>query len=579
MNIRISTVLIDNFRGIPGKLTIDFESGSNNQPKSLILFGDNGTGKSSVVDAIQFAIQGEIGKERKLTSLISLSSKYLPVVQITLSDGRIICRSLVSSVDGKIKISNSNRDKDFYVAPFVLRRSDILNFLNTPDEKRQIVFFDYRFTKDNIQDEIQKNSGTFGEEKGDLQEQSLAKKNKRRKLVEKLATKIGLIVEEIPLEPKDFSDFVRDQIHAGLTAKERINLKKGDIGYADPIVHNLVKEIREVTQQLKNIQQEKKKIQQYEAKLARDSIVKEVISKAESRITESFQAISRCDFLDKIELVCGDISATSLSINVHLKNGRYCSPHHIFSEANLDLLVLLVFLSLAKEAAEKGQARFLILDDVLQSVDSTIRVSIVDYLLKEFSDWQLIFTVHDRLWRSQLCDLFRRNGHEFIESEIVRWNFNNGPTVFNTSKDIDYFLLEAIEAGQVVNICSQAGLLLEEVCDKLSWILPTSIIRKKGDKYTLGDLWPGIYKTLKKTNMKVVVDEVDKWLHLRNLVGAHYNEWARSLSLQEAQLFAEAVLHIFWEVRCNKCFRWIEPLGSQGKHWACRCKKLNVSKE
>lgn len=364
-----------------------------------------------------------------------------------------------------------------------------------------------------------------------------------------------------------------------MTAKERINLKKGDTGYADPIVHNLVKEIREVTQQIKNLQQQKKKIQQYEAKFARESIVKEVISKAESRITESFQAISRCDFLDKIELLCGDISATSLSINVHLKNGRCCSPHHIFSEANLDLLVLLVFLSLAKEAAEKTQAKFLILDDVLQSVDSTIRVSIVDYLLKEFSDWQLIFTVHDRLWRSQLCDLFRRNNHEFIESEIVRWNFDNGPTIFNTSKDIDYFLLEAIEAGQVVNICSQAGLLLEEVCDKLSSILPTSIIRKKGDKYTLGDLWPGIYKTLKKTNMKVVVDEVDKWLHLRNLVGAHYNEWARSLSLQEAQLFAEAVLHIFWEVRCNKCFRWIEPLGSQGKHWACRCKKLNVSKE
>jgi energy-coupling factor transporter ATP-binding protein EcfA2 len=579
MNIRISTVVIDNFRGIPGKLTIDFESGSKNQPKSLILFGDNGTGKSSVVDAIQFAIQGEIGKERKLTSLISLSSKYLPLVQITLSDGRIICRILVSSVDEKIRISNSNRDKDFYVAPFVLRRSDILNFLNTPDEKRQIVFFDYRFTKDNIQDEIQKNSGTFGAENRELQEQSIAKKNKRRKLVEKLAKKIGLIVEDIPLEQKDFSDFVRDKIHDGLTAKERTNLKKGDIGYADPIVHNLVKEIREVTLQIKNIQQEKKNFQKYEAKLARDSIVKEVISKAESRITESFQAISRCDFLDQIELLCGDISATSLSINVHLKNGRCCSPHHIFSEANLDLLVLLVFLSLAKEAAEKTQAKFLILDDVLQSIDSTIRVSIVDYLLKEFSDWQLIFTVHDRLWRSQLCDLFRRNGHEFIESEIVRWNFDNGPTVFNTSKDIDYFLLEAIEAGQVVNICSQAGLLLEEVCDKLSWILPTSIIRKKGDKYTLGDLWPGIYKTLKKTNMKVVVDEVDKWLHLRNLVGAHYNEWARSLSLQEAQLFAEAVLHIFWEVRCNKCFRWIEPLGSQGKHWACRCKKLNVLKE
>ena len=71
-----------------------------------------------------------------------------------------------------------------------------------------------------------------------------------------------------------------------------------------------------------------------------------------------------------------------------------------------------------------------------------------------------IFIVHDRLWRSQLCDLFRRNGHEFIESEIVRWNFAiMAPLYLNTSKDIDYFLLEAIEAGQVVNICSGAGVV------------------------------------------------------------------------------------------------------------------------
>jgi hypothetical protein len=164
-----------------------------------------------------------------------------------------------------------------------------------------------------------------------------------------------------------------------------------------------------------------------------------------------------------------------------------------------------------------------------------------------------------------------------IESEIVRWSFSNGPTVFNTSKNIDDILLETVEAGQIVNICSQAGLLLEEICDKLSWILPTSVIRRKEDKYTLGDLWPGIYKILKKTNMKSIVDEIDKWLHLRNLVGAHYNEWSRSVSLQEAESFAEAVLQFFWHVRCNSCFRWIEPLGSQSKHWSCRCGKLDVS--
>jgi hypothetical protein len=556
-------------------LTIDLESGLDSKPKSLILFGDNGTGKSSIVDAIQFALQGEIGKERKLKSGISLHSESLPVVHIILSDGRKVLRSLISEING-VKLSSGNRDKDFYVAPFVLRRSDILRFLNTPDEKRQIIFFDYRFTKNNIQDEIQ-HDGAFGEEKTNLQESKIDRKNKKRKLIEKIAKRISVSVEDIPLEEKAFDIFVRERIHAGLNAKERTHLKRGDIGYADPMVHNLVKEIRETTQQLVNIQKEQKKILKNEADLARKSIIKELIEKAEDRITESFKVISRSDFVDKIELICGELSAASLSVNIHLQNGRICFPHHIFSEANLDLLVLLIFLSLAKESVEKGQAKLLVLDDVFQSVDSGIRVSVVDYILREFSDWQVIITVHDRLWKSQLCDLFRRNNHVFIESEIVRWSFSNGPTIFNTSKNIDDLLLEAVEAGQVVNICSQAGLLLEEICDKLSWILPTSVTRRKEDKYTLGDLWPGIYKTLKKTNMKSIIDEIDKRLHLRNLVGAHYNEWAGSVSLQEAESFAEAVLQLFWHVRCNSCFRWIEPLGSQSKHWACRCSKLDVT--
>jgi wobble nucleotide-excising tRNase len=239
------------------------------------------------------------------------------------------------------------------------------------------------------------------------------KKNKKRKLIGSLARKISVSIEDIPIEDKAFDVFVSQKIYAGLKTKERLHLKKGDVGRADPMVHSLVKKIRETNQQLEIIRKEQKKILRSEADLARESIIKELIEKAEDRITKSFKEISRSDFIDKIELICGELSAASLAVNIHLQNGRICFPHQIFSEANLDLLVLLIFLSLAKESVEKGQAKFLILDDVFQSVDSGIRVSVVDYILREFSDWQLIITVHDRLWKSQLCDLFRRNNHVF----------------------------------------------------------------------------------------------------------------------------------------------------------------------
>jgi len=229
-----------------------------------------------------------------------------------------------------------------------------------------------------------------------------------------------------------------------------------------------------------------------------------------------------------------------------------------------------MFLAVTKESAERGQAKLVILDDVLQSVDATIRVSVMDYILREFSDWQLVVTAHDRLWQNQLRELCRRHNHLFSEREIVRWSFDSGPVILE-GKGIDQPLEEALNRGDTMYICSQSGLLLESICNRLSWTLPTSVVRRKDDKYTLGDLWPGVQKVLRKTNIQATVQEVDKWLHLRNLVGAHYNDWAQSISTQEARLFGEAVLRLFTSVRCSKCFHWIESTSERNQQWVCRC--------
>lgn len=296
-------------------------------------------------------------------------------------------------------------------------------------------------------------------------------------------------------------------------------------------------------------------------------------------MTQGFQEISTSNFVDRIELIHGKETDVALSLKVHLDNGKVCAPKEVFSEANLDLLALLIFLSVAQEAAERGQAKLLVLDDVFQSVDATIRFSVADYIFKEFKDWQLIFTVHDRLWQAQLKDLCRRYNHPVSEKEIVRWSFDSGPVILNSRRDIDAPLLEGLDRGDICSICSQAGLLLEEICNRLSWILPISVTRRREDKYTLGDLWPGVHKTLRKTESKATADEVDKWMHLRNLVGAHYNEWARSLSNQEAANFGEAVIHLFWQVKCDKCFYWLASSSNKNDSWSCRCGQTKLERK
>ena len=255
---------------------------------------------------------------------------------------------------------------------------------------------------------------------------------------------------------------------------------------------------------------------------------------------------------------------------MRLTNGETGTAHSLLSEANRDLMALLVFVTVAQAAADSGQARVMVLDDVFQSVDAPIRVATMDYLLEQLKGWQLILTAHDRLWREQLTTLLRRHSRPVASVEIVTWRFEHGPTIRAAGGDLGSPLRGALEQGEPVNISMHAGRLLEQTADALSWTLPISVIRRYEDRYTLADVWPGVLKTLKKTNASSVAQEVDRFLHLRNILGMHVNWWAESLSREEVDRFGVAVLGLLAVVRCPSCQRWIEP-APPNQMWMCRC--------
>jgi hypothetical protein len=153
----------------------------------------------------------------------------------------------------------------------------------------------------------------------------------------------------------------------------------------------------------------------------RTRLVRSVLADVGADLSRAFARISADHDIHRIDVVFDASGPLSLDLLVRLQDGVRCFPQQLFSEAYQDLLALLFFASVAKKASERGQARILILDDVLQSVDARIMHSFVDYLLDEFSDWQLIITVHDRLWREQLRDLFDAHRHEFVEHNIYSW--------------------------------------------------------------------------------------------------------------------------------------------------------------
>ncbi len=131
--MKIKNIQIESFRGIP---YLD-------QPlneKSLLIHGENGTGKSSIVDAIEYFFTGNISHLSRPFSIKNhgTHTNYSPEdLKVCLELNPTSC-SLERTMDS-VPICPEELEDDMAAAensPFILRRSQILEFINSAPGKR-----------------------------------------------------------------------------------------------------------------------------------------------------------------------------------------------------------------------------------------------------------------------------------------------------------------------------------------------------------------------------------------------------------------------------------------------------------
>ncbi|MCK9236003.1 MAG: hypothetical protein M0Q41_12390 [Bacteroidales bacterium] len=110
-------------------------------------------------------------------------------------------------------------------------------------------------------------------------------------------------------------------------------------------------------------------------------------------------------------------------------------PQKYFSESHLNCFGISFFL--ASVIAFNKENKFIVLDDVISSFDSTHRKRFADLLFEKFSEYQFILLTHEAEWFSYVQQLAKRKGWTIGE---IKWTETKGAHLEEKPNDLKEFI-------------------------------------------------------------------------------------------------------------------------------------------
>ncbi len=120
-----------------------------------------------------------------------------------------------------------------------------------------------------------------------------------------------------------------------------------------------------------------------------------------------------------------------ITIEYKYNNDWVSPPQKYFSESHLNCFGISFFL--ASVIAFNKENKFLVLDDVISSFDSTHRKRFADLLFEKFADYQFILLTHESEWFSYVKQLAKRKGWTIGE---IKWTETKGTHLEEKPSDL-----------------------------------------------------------------------------------------------------------------------------------------------
>lgn len=315
------------------------------------------------------------------------------------------------------------------------------------------------------------------------------------------------------------------------------------------------------------------------AEKSRKKAVQHMLDQITEHADGYFQQIHPGEEIGNPKLKVTERGAASIDLSCvfHEKSG---DPRGCYSEGHVDSLGLCIFLAIRRFHYQQDPAlALLVLDDVLHSVDGEHRMATAKLILKEFADHQIVITTHDPLWFENLKAVARVAGRQFSYHRIAGWSLSTGPIWGDHLSDYEWLVSTEAVTAQSADRLIKAGRLMEQVlqnlCDRLAVAVPFSL---RG-LYTLDPLWMSFLPRAKKNREFYAaagqeLDKIEELRGLRNLAGAHYNQWANYLTANESKELADAIVKLRENVYCSKCNAFIKRIADLEGIWSCKGEHL-----
>jgi len=328
----------------------------------------------------------------------------------------------------------------------------------------------------------------------------------------------------------------------------------------------------------------------------KDQILERLYNSVNSDFTEYYKYLHESDEAGFDSELKPDGAQLEFKVDFYGRGKHH--PRALHSEGHQDSMGLCLFLALNKKISE-GKVGFVILDDVVMSIDSDHRRNVCKLLKETFDETQFIITTHNTTWARQL-----KSDGVVTERNMVRftgWSVESGPKMKTEAGD-----WAEIEAKVDESDISVAAAKLREHLEFFFEIASDSIkakVQYKSDgRYELGDFIIGCKERLTKLISKAkksarswgkdiepfdVLETQAKEIISRSQAeqwginaAVHYNKW-QDFQKEDFQPIVEAFRDFEGLFKCSTCDR-VLSLGMRGTESVslkCPCGTVNWNLE